>query len=167
MIVENKGSGMSLIDDLRQGGPAGFPMPVAFEPEHDKLTRMHTSSLQIAAGGVFLPTIATWLDDFKSEMLQFPHARHDDQTDSVSQFLIWIKRRNDQIPFSCIWIDPNPQPEEHLSHLPARLAAPAPPPQPTVLVSVRRRDRTALVPLAEHVDQIAAAAKERDDSAER
>ena len=30
-----------------------------------------------------------WLGPFLSEMLAFPNARHDDQVDSVSQFLQW------------------------------------------------------------------------------
>lgn len=55
VIVENKGSGISLVDDLREGGAAGVPMPIAFDPEKDKLTRMATQSAKIEAGHVFLP----------------------------------------------------------------------------------------------------------------
>ena len=36
-----------------------------------------------------LPKSAPWLDEFRSELLQFPDGRHDDQVDSLSQFLNW------------------------------------------------------------------------------
>ena len=87
-IIENKRSGISLIDDLRQGGAAGMPMPIAFDPENDKVTRMATQSAKIESGQMFLPRKATWLDDFRTELLQFPNGRYDDQVDSLSQFLI-------------------------------------------------------------------------------
>ena len=44
------------------------------------------------AGHVHLPRQAPWLSDFLNELLAFPNARHDDQVDSVSQFLNWIQR---------------------------------------------------------------------------
>ncbi len=66
VIIENKGSGISLIDNLRQGGVAGMPMTIAFDPENDKVTRMATQSAKIESGQVFLPRKAIWLDDFRS-----------------------------------------------------------------------------------------------------
>jgi hypothetical protein len=38
---------------------------------------------------------ASWLDAFQREILQFPNGRHDDQIDSLSQYLSWIKKRSD------------------------------------------------------------------------
>lgn len=38
---------------------------------------------------MFLPTSAPWLRDFETELLSFPDGRHDDQVDTVSQFLTW------------------------------------------------------------------------------
>ncbi len=106
VIIENKGSGISLIDDLRQGGEAGDPMPISFDPESDKITRMSAQSAQIEAGRVFLARGAAWLGDFQAELLQFPHGRHDDQVDSLSQFLAWVQKRRDTISFSCHWMEP-------------------------------------------------------------
>ena len=40
-----------------------------------------------------LPLNSTWLSDFQAELLQFPHGRHDDQVDSLSQFLGWVAKR--------------------------------------------------------------------------
>ena len=50
----------------------------------------HTAILQ--AGYVHLPETASWLRDFEAEMLLFPRGSHDDQVDSVSQFLTWVTR---------------------------------------------------------------------------
>ncbi len=42
---------------------------------------------KIEAGYVLLPERAPWLQDFQTEILQFPAGKHDDQIDSLSQFL--------------------------------------------------------------------------------
>jgi predicted phage terminase large subunit-like protein len=57
---------------------------------------MSNQSANIEAGHVFLPKSATWLEEFKAEMLVFPNGKFDDQVDSVSQFLAWAedKKRN-------------------------------------------------------------------------
>jgi predicted phage terminase large subunit-like protein len=92
IVIEDKGSGTSLIQDLRLDGTADVPHPIAFAPEHDKITRMSAQSSKIEAGQVYLPQQAVWLDDFRAELLQFPRGRYDDQADSLSQFLNWIDR---------------------------------------------------------------------------
>ncbi len=38
---------------------------------------------------MLLPERASWLEDFKAELLSFPNARYDDQVDALSQFLDW------------------------------------------------------------------------------
>ena len=40
-----------------------------------------------------LPSDADWLDDLYKEILQFPNGRHNDQIDSISQFLKWERNR--------------------------------------------------------------------------
>jgi hypothetical protein len=40
------------------------------------------------------PQHAEWLEDFRTELLQFPRGRYDDQVDSLSQFLNWIEQRS-------------------------------------------------------------------------
>jgi predicted phage terminase large subunit-like protein len=64
IIIEDKGSGTSLIQDLRRDPSPGMPYPIAFQPEVDKVTRMHAQSAKIEAGHVYLPRRAPWLDDF-------------------------------------------------------------------------------------------------------
>jgi predicted phage terminase large subunit-like protein len=50
-----------------------------------------SQSARFEAGQVHLPKEAPWLAAFLHEMLAFPMARHDDQIDSVSQFLNWAE----------------------------------------------------------------------------
>ena len=92
IIIEDKGSGTSLIQDLCRTNLGGLPYPIPFRPDKDKVTRMHAQSAKIEAGHVLLPRQAAWLEDFRTELLQFPRGRYDDQVDSVSQFLNWIER---------------------------------------------------------------------------
>ena len=92
VLVEDKGSGTSLIYDLRNGGTGIEPMAIPITPESDKITRMAAQSAKIESGQVLLPLDAPWLEDFRVELLQFPHGRHDDQVDSLSQFLAWESR---------------------------------------------------------------------------
>jgi hypothetical protein len=40
-----------------------------------------------------LPAEAPWRNDFLLELLAFPTGKHDDQVDSVSQFLGWAALR--------------------------------------------------------------------------
>ncbi len=62
-------------------------------PKDDKVTRLSTVSAHIEAGYVHLPKHAPWLDEFVLEILQFPNSRHDDQVDSMTQFLSWVRER--------------------------------------------------------------------------
>jgi len=92
VIIEDQGSGIQLIQDLRQAN-LGTSI-IAYKPETDKVTRMSVQSAVIEAERVWLPRKAPWLEDFKAEMLAFPGGRFDDQVDSVSQFLDWQSRRS-------------------------------------------------------------------------
>ena len=90
VIIEDKGSGTSLIQDLKNEGTLH---PIAFTPKLDKLTRMDAQTAKIEAGQVLLPRDAPWLATFLEEILSFPGSRHDDQVDSTSQFLAWVSER--------------------------------------------------------------------------
>ena len=83
LIVENKGSGMSLMQDLRRDNIHA----IAMEPEGDKVMRMSAQSARIEAGSVLLPERASWLDEFRRELLAFPASNHSDQVDAFSQAL--------------------------------------------------------------------------------
>ena len=58
---------------------------------------MVAQSAKIEAGHVLLPKEADWLDTFLHELLAFPTGRHDDQVDSVSQFLKWSSSQRQSV----------------------------------------------------------------------
>jgi predicted phage terminase large subunit-like protein len=90
VLIEEAGNGAPLIQDLsREGKLRPIPIPVV----RDKVVRLEAQSAVIEAGYVLLPERAAWLDDFRDEMLAFPYGRHDDQVDSMSQFLGWAEPR--------------------------------------------------------------------------
>lgn len=88
VLIEDQGSGTQLIQELRHGGRL-FPLGV--RPKGEKIVRMHAQTVKIEAGQVFIPSGASWLEEFKREVLQFPRGRFDDQIDSLSQYLGWVK----------------------------------------------------------------------------
>lgn len=90
VLIEDKSSGIQLIQDLQAEGRV---RPIAINSQDDKITRMYGETAKFEAGCVCLPSSASWLDDFKAELLQFPRGRYDDQVDSVSQYLRWISSR--------------------------------------------------------------------------
>jgi predicted phage terminase large subunit-like protein len=91
VLIENAGPGMNLLQDLRAAMPQGMTRPIGVKPEGSKVDRMAAQSAKIEAGHVHLPNSAPWLGDFLTELLSFPNGRHDDQVDSVSQFLRWLQ----------------------------------------------------------------------------
>jgi len=89
VLIEDAGSGTSLIQSLKaQGLPTRGAKSAA-----DKVTRMSTASTLIEAGHIHLPKQAAWLDELVIELMAFPNGAHDDQVDSVSQFLNWLSER--------------------------------------------------------------------------
>ena len=94
VLIEDKGSGTHLVQDLND---EGIVRPIDILPEGDKITRMAAQSAKIEAGYVYLPENAPWLQDFQTEILQFPHGRHDDQVDSLSQFLGWVSEPSEAV----------------------------------------------------------------------
>lgn len=89
VLIEDKGSGTSLIQDLKTNRLYAIPIL----PDGDKVVRMSACSAKIEEGSVFVPKHAPWLDDFRTEILAFPHGAHDDQVDAFSQLLNWIRTK--------------------------------------------------------------------------
>ena len=95
LLIEDKGSGTGLIQELRASNVA----VIAINPQGDKQTRVANISARFEAGAVFFPKSAPWLDALKAELLGFPNVKHDDQVDSLSQALSWIRQhRQNQVP---------------------------------------------------------------------
>jgi predicted phage terminase large subunit-like protein len=90
VLIENKASGIALIQELVAEGVRGI---TKYEPDSaDKVMRMIAQTAMIENGFVHLPREAHWLADYVHELVTFPRARYDDQVDSTSQALDWIKQ---------------------------------------------------------------------------
>jgi predicted phage terminase large subunit-like protein len=96
ILIEQAGAGLHLIQELRTNPVPGIPLPIGVKPEGDKLVRMEAQCARFEAGQVYLPREVPWLSEFLHEILSFPNGRHDDQVDSVSQFLNWAES-------DCLW----------------------------------------------------------------
>lgn len=87
LLIENKGSGMSLNQDLKRE----FSIhPVPISPIGDKVMRMNAQAARIESGAVHLPRRATWLSEFQREVMAFPRGQTDDQIDALSQGLGYL-----------------------------------------------------------------------------
>ena len=60
-------------------------------PLTSKQDRASQQSPKFERGEVYVPNKAPWLDAFLAELVSFPHGKHDDQVDSVVQFLAAIE----------------------------------------------------------------------------
>jgi predicted phage terminase large subunit-like protein len=96
LLIEDAGLGMTLLQDLIHSPPPGMTRPIGIRPDGGKLERMAAQTAKIEAGHVHISEDAPWLGEFLTELLAFPNGRHDDQVDSVSQFLFWWQRENFQ-----------------------------------------------------------------------
>lgn len=91
ILIEDKASGQSLIQELQS--ETRLPV-IAIMPEGDKISRANGVSSIAESGLVYLPEVAPWMIDFESELFAFPLATHDDQVDSLTQFLTWAHKRS-------------------------------------------------------------------------
>jgi predicted phage terminase large subunit-like protein len=91
ILIEDKASGTQLVQELIREGVYGV---TRYVPKDHKIMRLHSVTSVIENGYVYLPTEASWLDSYLREMLTFPKGKNDDQVDSTSQALDWIKQGN-------------------------------------------------------------------------
>ena len=57
----------------------------------DKIMRLHACSDRFESGRVVLPRSARWLDEYILELIGFPGTKHDDQVDSTTQALDFLR----------------------------------------------------------------------------
>lgn len=93
VLIEDKASGQPLIQELR----AKTTMPIInINPCKDKETRLLSTVGLFESGRICFPKNQSWLADLESELFTFPNSTHDDQVDSITQFLGWIKGFNSE-----------------------------------------------------------------------
>ena len=86
IIIEDKASGQQLIQDINNNHK--IPI-IKFMPRKSKFIRCLLATTIIEAGKIYIPNQAGWLVDFETELFSFPTSVHDDQVDSMVQFLTW------------------------------------------------------------------------------
>jgi predicted phage terminase large subunit-like protein len=90
IVIEDKSSGTQLIQDLnndRVRKVIEYKPP----PGADKVMRLHACSDRFENGRVLLPRSAPWLDEYILELIGFPGTKHDDQVDSTTQALDYLR----------------------------------------------------------------------------
>jgi predicted phage terminase large subunit-like protein len=83
--IEAKANGDAVIDVLKKRIPGIVPV----DPEGGKESRAHGVSYLFEGLNVWLPPAdqASWVEEFKAELLAFPMGAHDDQVDCCTQAL--------------------------------------------------------------------------------
>jgi predicted phage terminase large subunit-like protein len=85
VLVENKGTGTSLIQVLRNSGQN--IIPVAPQKQGSKEFRFELAVPALEAGRVQLPKGKAWVASFLEEIMTFPGGKHDDIVDAFSQLI--------------------------------------------------------------------------------
>jgi predicted phage terminase large subunit-like protein len=99
ILIEDHASGIGLQQTLKR---EGFPV-IAIKPKGEKEVRMHTHTATLEAGKVFLRAGTPWLGDLRTEMLAFPHGKHDDQVDALSQLMTWNEQPKRTYSIRPLW----------------------------------------------------------------
>ncbi len=94
VIIERAGSGISLLQQLIRESYSNSARQLwaGYEPRLDKISRANGVLAKIEEGRILLPASAPWLGDFMRELQAFPNGRHDDQVDSMVQFIDYMSR---------------------------------------------------------------------------
>ena len=89
VLIEDKASGTQLIQDLSgefYGVKAHTP-PAGVE----KIMRFNAQTHLFENGFVYLPSNAPWLAEYERELTSFPGSKYDDQVDSTTQALDYMR----------------------------------------------------------------------------
>ena len=95
VIIERNNCSTPLIETLRWHSRLNL---VWVQPQGAKSERMIGETALLASGRVLVPNNADWLPVFRNEMIRFPMGKHDDQVDSLSQFLYWVRKGGERHP---------------------------------------------------------------------
>jgi len=92
VIMERAGAGISLIQNIKNRD--GRQWIVHYGPQPSKIDRAQQQTPKFEQGKIFMPSEAEWLPALEKELFSFPHGKHDDQVDSVVQFLMAVDSGN-------------------------------------------------------------------------
>lgn len=89
IIVENKASGQSLVQDMKLNKLPVLP----FQPDRDKVARANAASAIVEKRRVWLPLKKKYASELLQEVLEFPKGAHDDAVDAMVMALLYLRRR--------------------------------------------------------------------------
>lgn len=92
VILEKAGSGISLFQNIRRENRNHWLHVIG--PAGSKQDRASQQTPKFERGEILVPAEADWLKAFEEELASFPHGKHDDQVDSVVQFLAAVDTGN-------------------------------------------------------------------------
>lgn len=84
-LVEDKANGSAVIDTLKNTVQGITPI----EPDGGKVSRAYAVTPMLEAGNVYIPSplVCPWIEDYITELINFPVVAHDDQVDATTQAL--------------------------------------------------------------------------------
>jgi predicted phage terminase large subunit-like protein len=86
ILIEDRGLGSALIQDISTLRNVKI---VSINPKENKINRFMRIIGIIESGSLLIDKDAKWKDDLLQEINAFPIGKHDDQVDTISQFLNW------------------------------------------------------------------------------
>jgi predicted phage terminase large subunit-like protein len=93
VLIEDKANGPAIISELRKE----IPGVIAVNPEGGKIARAQATAPLWESGSIELPDPQifglSWMEDYLHNICTFPKAAHDDDMDSTSQALIYMRSR--------------------------------------------------------------------------
>jgi len=90
LVVEEAGSSIPVVESIRNH--SRLPLMPVKPGTSDKVSRVKAIQALVEAGRVWVPSVASWLQEWMDEMAAFPGGRYDDWVDSLSQGLAWLDK---------------------------------------------------------------------------
>jgi predicted phage terminase large subunit-like protein len=88
ILIEKKGSGISLAQELRRKG-----LPIArIRVQDSKFARAHAASLVLERGCIWYVK-RNWANEVIDQCADFPAGEHDDLVDSCTMAMLWLRKR--------------------------------------------------------------------------
>ena len=95
VLIEDKSNGASMIQDLG----TEHNNIIAIKPTHSKEFRVNEILVFIEAGHLWIAREQPWTEPLVDELLAFPGGKHDDQVDTISQFVNWYNKNKKYTKF--------------------------------------------------------------------
>ena len=93
VLIEDKSNGSSMIQDLN----TQYNIIIPIKPTKSKELRVNDILTTFEAGNLLIAQAQNWTEELESELLSFPACKHDDQVDTISQFINWYNTSRKQV----------------------------------------------------------------------